>query len=420
MATRRYALNQTFAKSAPAPADGRTQALYFDDRLHGFGLRVAAGGKRTYFAEGVVNGKTRRVTVGPALLVTCEKARTMAMGMLASMKVDGRDLLEEERRARAQAEQNAQAAITVRLALESRLESNKRLKASTKAIYRYELKTYLGDWLDLPLRQITRDQVLQKHAELSKRSKSKADSVMKALGTLYPYVRKVHQLPVDSPVTILYDAKAWNGSVPRAKPIPESRLHKFWEALSGLANGDGATQKQSTFGEMLWFILFTGLRRNEAAQLSWDRVDLESETITINDTKNGQRHVLPLSPLLVSWLGDRRKHVSSEYVFPGTSASKHGYITGIAELLEKLRKAAGSGFEAFSPHDLRATFATVAERCGVNTYTLKRLLNHKPSDITGIVYVQPSEGDLKEAMQLISARLLSSLSRGSNVVPLRA
>lgn len=419
MAVKRHSLTQTFAKSARAPTDGRTQALYYDDRLHGFGLRVAAGGKRTYFAEAVVKGKNRRVSIGPSDLMTCEKARVVAMGKLNAMKVEGRDLLEDKRLALAEAELSAQAGITISQALESRLESNKRLKASTKAIYRYELKTYLGDWLDLPLRHITREQVSAKHAEISKRSKSKADSAMKALATLYPYARRVLQLSIENPVTVLYDAKGWNGSTPRAAPITDGRLPQFSNALVAAAAA-GASAKQVVFADLLWFILFTGLRRNEAAQLSWDRVDSIAGTITIEDTKNGQRHVLPLSPLLRTWLEDRREASGSPYVFPGTSASRYGHITGIAALLNNFRAAAGDGFGRFTPHDLRATFATVAERCNVNTYTLKRLLNHKPSDVTGVVYVQPSEDDLRDAMTRISARLMRTLHPSSSVVALRA
>jgi integrase len=304
-----------------------------------------------------------------------------------------------------QSEQTDKRSITVRQALESRLESNKRLRASTKAIYRYEVEKYLSDWLDTPLQEISRDQVLAKHIEISGRTKSKADSAMKALGTLYPYARKVLQIPVESPVTILYDARAWNGSKPRAAPLAESRLLQLATALRELESASDASTKQRTFVALIYFILLTGLRRNEAAMLTWDRVDFAEGKLTIDATKNGLVHVLPLSRQLMVWLKLRKLATSGPHVFPGTKASRFGYITGIAELLSKLRKEAGDGFDKFSPHDLRATFATVAERCQVNTYTLKKLLNHKPSDVTGIVYVQPSQEDLRDAMERIGSRL---------------
>lgn len=405
MAIQRYGLTQTWVKTAPCPTDGRTQALYYDDRLRGFGLRVTAGGKRTYIAEALVQGRTRRVTVGPTSLLTCERARAIAMGILSAMKVDGRDVLEDRRVAKVRSTQQERASITVRQALDSRLGNNKRLKDSTKAIYRYQIEKYLGSWLDVPLQEITRDQVLAKHAEISTLTKSKADSALKALGTLYPYARKVLQIPVESPTSVLYDAKAWNGSRPRAAPVAESRLPRLAAALRDVASGDAVTDKQRTFAALLHFILLTGLRRNEAAKLTWARVDLGEGKITIDDTKNGDIHVLPLSQHLRTWLKLRKLASVSPYVFPSTGASRFGYLTGIAGLLTKLRGLAGQGFETLSPHDLRATFATVAERCQVNTYTLKKLLNHRPSDITGMVYVQPSEDDLRDAMERISTRL---------------
>ena len=37
-------------------------------------------------------------------------------------------------------------------------------------------------------------------------------------------------------------------------------------------------------------IILTGLRRQEAATLRWDQVDLKAKTLTILDTKNHDSH----------------------------------------------------------------------------------------------------------------------------------
>lgn len=403
MSRNRSPLTQTFSKAAPLPQAGKSQVLYFDERLRGFGLRVSRGGKRAYFVEGEVAGMTRRLTLGATSLLTCEQARTIAIGKLAAMKVEQRDLRAEHLASKSAVEQDRKSQLTVRQALEDRLQSNKKLKDSTKALYRYELQKYLGDWMERPLKLISREDVLAKHAEISSRTKSKADNVMKGLSTLYSYAKKVPQLNLDNPVTVLYDAKAWNGSLPRAKPVSDTRLAQFGRVLLELRTT--GTWKQGVFADLLWFIAFTGLRVGEAAQLTWDRVDFAEQTIRIDNTKNGLTHVLPLSSMLCRWLLERKIRATAEFVFPSTSASRLGHISGINAELKRLRKSAGVGFETFTPHDLRATFATTADRSGVSVYVLKRLLNHKPGDVTGLVYVRPCDEDLRRAMEVVGTRL---------------
>lgn len=67
--------------------------------------------------------------------------------------------------------------------------------------------------------------------------------------------------------------------------------------------------------DYLLLILFTGLRRQEAAQLQWSQVDLRAKTLTILDTKNRQSHTLPLSDYLHNLLNKRKQTSISDYVF---------------------------------------------------------------------------------------------------------
>lgn len=64
--------------------------------------------------------------------------------------------------------------------------------------------------------------------------------------------------------------------------------------------------KSSILRDYFLLLLFTGLRKQEAIELTWDRVDLKEKTITINDTKNHQSHVLPLSDFLFNLFENRK------------------------------------------------------------------------------------------------------------------
>jgi integrase len=59
---------------------------------------------------------------------------------------------------------------------------------------------------------------------------------------------------------------------------------------------DGVENLQNkVFRDYLVLLLFTGLRRQEAATLKWDQIDLIAKTLTVLDTKNHESHTLPLS-----------------------------------------------------------------------------------------------------------------------------
>jgi len=62
------------------------------------------------------------------------------------------------------------------------------------------------------------------------------------------------------------------------------------------------------------FQLMTGARRSEALTMTWDRIDFESQTAFIPETKNGRPRKLPLRAHLIELL--QRLPRESAYVFP--------------------------------------------------------------------------------------------------------
>ncbi len=93
------------------------------------------------------------------------------------------------------------------------------------------------------------------------------------------------------------------------------------------------------------------LRRQEAASLRWDQVDLSAKTLTVLDTKNHETHTLPLSDYLHALLLKRRQNKINDYVFPGTGAG--GYIVEPRKQMTHVTKFSGIHFTV---HDLRRIF----------------------------------------------------------------
>jgi integrase len=96
------------------------------------------------------------------------------------------------------------------------------------------------------------------------------------------------------------------------------------------------------------------------------------------------------------------KRTDSGFVFNTNSAK--GRIIEPKKVIQRIN----DNLEfSFTLHDLRRTFATIAESLNIGTYTLKRLLNHKTQrdDVTaGYTILTPEE--LRVPAQSIENRIL--------------
>jgi Arm DNA-binding domain len=76
---------QTIARLA-LPAD-KSDAIFFDDDLPGFGLRVRAGGKRSWIVQYRIGAKQRRLSIGDVRKVSADLARKEAKNRLARVEL---------------------------------------------------------------------------------------------------------------------------------------------------------------------------------------------------------------------------------------------------------------------------------------------------------------------------------------------
>jgi integrase len=152
------------------------------------------------------------------------------------------------------------------------------------------------------------------------------------------------------------------------------------------------------------FLLFTGMRRNEAANLKWSDVDLKNRSLTISNTKNYQPLTLPLSTPLIAILENRRTHAFNDYVFPGSG--KTGFLI---EPRMQVTKVMVASQITFTLHDLRRTFITIAESLDISAYAVKRLVNHKMSNDVTAGYIVTDVERLRAPMQKISDYFLKCI-----------
>lgn len=187
-------------------------------------------------------------------------------------------------------------------------------------------------------------------------------------------------------------------------------------------------------------ILETGLRTGEMIGLTWDAIDFEKRTLTVNKTlefRHGEQYwragppktqhsyrTIPLtdrayeilkeikdkrpwqkeSPLLSQTLEyiDRRTGAISRLVMrdlvfvnwrTGEPAKNSSYDTHLYKLCDK------AGIEKFCMHALRHTYATRAIECGVQPKVLQKLLGHASIKTTMDRYVHVTSESLDQAVR---------------------
>src|SRR5215470_2364607 len=81
---------------------GKSEAIFFDDDMPGFGLRLRAGGSRTFIVQYALGGRQRRMTIGTPKILDAAKARQTARNLLAKVRL-GHDPAVERTEAHARA-----------------------------------------------------------------------------------------------------------------------------------------------------------------------------------------------------------------------------------------------------------------------------------------------------------------------------
>lgn len=404
---------ESLTPPAAAPGGGTRQAIHYDTEQPGLALRITSGGARVFVVDTWSNGRSYRVRLGAMAKLSIAEARRLARIELG--KIAGGTDTNAQRRA------DRVRGITLREAAEAYIKTRarvKRIAARTEFDYRrlfFGTKDaargrrengYLSAWLDTPLTSITKEMVARRHEEIGARSPAQANYAMRALRAVFNYARATYEAtpsePViaENPVELLSQTRAWYRVDRRQTLIKVHELRAWFTAVLALES-DARNGLAGTVRDYLLFLLLTGLRRGEAAHLTWDRVDLEARTFTIADPKNHQPHTLPLSDYLQALLAARPR--SGPFVFPGPG--KTGHLVEPKKQIAKVRAA--SGVE-FSLHDLRRTFVTIAESLDIPAYALKKLLNHAMRQDVTAGYLIIDVERLRRPMQQITDYVLAA------------
>jgi integrase len=407
----------------PIPT-GDSRPSYYDEQVNGLLIRVTSKGTKSYMVFRRINGVPKKNTLGTYPEMTIEQARREAIRVLSliSEGINPNKLKKEAL---------SKQILTLEKVFEDYSISKHNLASSTLKNYMSILDNYLNDWKKKAISEITRDMVEQRHRDISygtgkfahkDGSPTRANTTMRLVRALFNYAKGQYEdsrgepLFVHNPVDRITHNKGWNKEKIRQGIVHKYDLKKWYEGVMELpllsSNSKGVNSSEVA-RDLLIFILFTGLRRDEALSLKWDDIDFNNHSLTIEDTKNHETHSIPLTSVLLEVLERRKrdKHnpvinpYDNPYVFQGTKVNSH--LTPPKKQIEKAREIIGFHFTL---HDLRRTFITTAESLDLPQYTLKKLLNHKDTrDVTGGYIITDMER-LREPMQRITDELWSHIN----------
>ena len=376
------------------------RVYYNDTRVSGLQLQVTDKGTKTFYVYRRINGRPKRVKLGRHPDMAPARAREEAKICLGQIAA-GEDPAENRRRERAET-------VTLAEAFSQYLEARE-LADSTRYNYTNFMNRAFGDWQKKQLKTLTKEKVAQRHQKLGESSGHYyANSSMRVLRAVYTFA--AHQYEGDdgnsllppNPVRRISDTRAWFREKRRDRFITEPELAAWFHTV--LAHKEaGQSLAASTVADYLLLMILSGLRKQEAATLSWSNVDLDNKTLTVRDTKNHEDHTLPLSDYLYELLLNRQPDAGTDWVFPSERTDAH-----IVEPRVHVKQIAEASGVPFTIHVLRHTFLTYADRLDLSAYAMKRLANHKMNNDVTAGYIGSDVERLRKPMQAITDYILKA------------
>ena len=161
--------------------------------------------------------------------------------------------------------------------------------------------------------------------------KTAANQTMRILRALLNYAQwyygEDHAVPRANPVKGL----KFNIERRRSTHISTDELERWFKAVWSFGEGVWSTHWENDmvfrecFRDYVLLLIFSGLRKEEGAQLKWENVDFNRRCFTIMETKNREEHQLPMTRVIQE-IFERRQalaQINNPYVFTGRYANSY-------------------------------------------------------------------------------------------------
>jgi len=362
-------ISGTTVSKIPLPDKGKI-TFHWDSELKGFCVK-ATSTCRYYMVQKRTGGRGSRnvkYVIATDKEIAADEARRRAARLLADIG-DGVDVYNKQK----QEEKQSQVKGLTLAQAYNEFKASRELRPRTIQTYDENINRCLKDWLDLPLGAITPELVLKRHKQISTagrngRGVGSANQAMRFVRVIFNYVIATKNngngvaLIDKNPVGILNQLDSWNELEERDTTIHADDLADWYQAVMGL--------ESDKLRDFFLFLIFSGLRRNEAMRLKWEHFDTKTKTLTIPKelSKTKKTRKIPLTDVLLSIYRSRKAKiiVGNPYVFQGMHS--RGHLTEPKRGVNLVRDKSGINW---SSHDLRRSYVTLANRLDVSAYKVK-------------------------------------------------
>lgn len=212
--------------------------------------------------------------------------------------------------------------------------------------------------------QILKNEEITKGHKKTKRTPGTVNRYISALSVVFSSAYREYQWIAENPMKKCSKLKEAKG---RTNMLQECEIKELLKHCK---------QNPSPYIYTIVLIaLTTGARLDEIMSLKWRYVDLEKQTLTYTQTKNGDIRTVKLHQKLVPLLTELRDNppiATSEYIFPRKDGKAPIIIR--KRWNEVVKQA---GIENFRFHDLRHTAASYLAMNGANLLDIAEILGHK-------------------------------------------
>jgi len=393
-------LNEDVVKSLSVPTAGN-KVHYFAGAVlqgakvpRGFGVRVTAGGVRSFVMNYRIGAFERRFTIGQypdwSVLRAVKQARELRQ------RIDrGEDPLDERRK------QDAAAATTFKAIADDYLtREEKRLRSIDQRRAVFERLVYPA-FGSRQIGDIKRSDIVKLLDKIEDERGARMAHVTLA------YIGKVmnwHAARDDDFRTPIVRGMGRVKSKERARErtLADGELQAVWHAAEGFPG---------VFGAMVRFILLTGARRTEASAMAWGELAGAEWTLPAARNKTKVDLVRPLSPEARAVLP--KKVDGCDFVFttdgatPLSGFSKFKLALDVAILadLQKVHRSAKPLLN-WTLHDLRRTARSLMSRAGVPADHAERCLGHVLPGVRGVYDRYEYLVEKREAFDRLAALIM--------------
>lgn len=388
--TRRYRSNRTSEKVrldgniARRKIKGK-EFFWWDTELPGFGLRVFAGGSRSWFIQFRQRGKQMRMTLGRPPEVRAEEARTLARAQLAKVMLDGLPVAQKARR------DNPGATLFRDFALRFWADYSRHWKPSTRKGNRARIFKDLTDIFGhLRVDAIRKADVLRWRDSWADRSGA-FNRTIPILSVMMGYAEQLGMRP--------------RGSNPcRGTPRYKRKLvDRFLSAreFNRLAGSLRDFEESNPIAvQAIRLLIYTGARHGEVVGLRWEWV--QPPRLMLPDSKTGAK-IVYLNRQAQAVLDAMPNKADTGLVFPSVRGDKP---IALSPIWHEIRRHAA--LPDVRLHDLRHSFASIAIADGISLVVIGKLLGHALAETTER-YAHLADEAIADAAKRISGSLARQL-----------